>query len=94
MSPDIAMCSTEGCPLASSCYRKQATPDKWQSYSNFKYQDGECDAYWDINDEVKKRKKNPTAKQMRDIIRPWKPDITLKEIRDFLRLRPKRKGKK
>ena len=48
MSPDIAMCSTKGCPLASSCYRKQATPDRCQTYSNFKYQDGECNAYWEI----------------------------------------------
>ena len=54
MSPDIAMCSTEGCPLAPSCYRKQATPDRWQTYSEFKYQDGECDAYWEITEEDKR----------------------------------------
>lgn len=34
--PDITMCSTRICPLATKCYRKTATPSEhWQSYALF-----------------------------------------------------------
>lgn len=35
--PDITMCMTKDCPKKETCYRAQATPDKYmQSYSDFK----------------------------------------------------------
>jgi hypothetical protein len=36
--PDITMCSRDDCPKSKMCYRHEADPDHWQSYSNF----GEC----------------------------------------------------
>lgn len=36
MSPDITMCSpTKYLKKCNKCYRRNAKPDKWQSYSNF-----------------------------------------------------------
>ncbi len=35
--PDITMCLSESCPVRDTCYRKQAKPDKYQSYSIFDY---------------------------------------------------------
>ena len=34
---DITMCSAVCCPLALSCYRKQALPGHWQSWAAFEY---------------------------------------------------------
>lgn len=35
---DITMCSAVCCPLALSCYRKQALPgQQWQSWAAFEY---------------------------------------------------------
>lgn len=51
---DITMCLSETCPLAQSCYRKQAKPDKYQSYSDFT---GWCvlhheyEFYWPMDEE-------------------------------------------
>lgn len=47
---DITMCITEGCPLASSCYRKQAPWGEWQqSIGLFKFEATEsgvtCSSY-------------------------------------------------
>lgn len=43
--PDIAMCLNEECPLKETCYRFTATPSEyWQSYMDFKYEDG-CKDY-------------------------------------------------
>jgi len=47
---DITMCVTTGCPMASECYRKTATPNEVQSYSEFlvTFNNGkaECDYFW------------------------------------------------
>jgi len=44
--PDIDMCSTPDCPLAETCYRKQAVPTpEYQWYGEFQFAiqpDGEC----------------------------------------------------
>lgn len=50
---DITMCESVGCPLASSCYRKQANAHPYyQSVSEFPFKvvDGktECEYYWPI----------------------------------------------
>lgn len=38
MSPDIALCRNQDCPLNNTCYRFLAKPNKdWQSYGDFKY---------------------------------------------------------
>lgn len=35
--PDITMCTSEHCPEKDNCYRANATPSEYQSYSNFEY---------------------------------------------------------
>lgn len=58
--PDITMCCSSDCPKRSHCYRSQAKPSKFQSYSDFS---SECLQYnflnyWGMNresDEVKGR---------------------------------------
>ena len=34
---DITMCTSTECPQRKTCYRAQAKPDRYQSYSNFEY---------------------------------------------------------
>ena len=47
--PDIAMCKNTTCKKNTTCYRYQATPGHWQSYTGFKPNDkGECEYYWKI----------------------------------------------
>jgi len=43
---DITMCKSEGCPLAETCYRKQAKREIYQSYAYFLKEDKTCDYYW------------------------------------------------
>lgn len=47
---DIAKCTAPACPLASTCYRKQARSSEFQYYSQFDYVIGPCGpvcgAYW------------------------------------------------
>lgn len=47
--PDISMCTNSLCPNASHCYRVQATPSHWQSWTPFEYKIGvdgvECEHY-------------------------------------------------
>ena len=51
--PDICMCDNEECPLRGNCYRFCAEPSEYrQSYSHFEYEDGECRAFWKLNDET------------------------------------------
>lgn len=40
--PDIAMCKSKTCPHRFNCYRKTATPDEWQYYSDFEVSRDEC----------------------------------------------------
>ena len=46
---DITMCLNEGCPNEPHCYRRQATPSKWQSVATFEFQTSpggvECEHY-------------------------------------------------
>lgn len=48
--PDITMCTQTLCPNASTCYRVQAKPSDYQSYSQFEYTVSpngvECEHYW------------------------------------------------
>ena len=34
---DITMCTSQNCPYRASCYRSQAKPSEYQSWSNFEY---------------------------------------------------------
>lgn len=45
---DISKCRGEGCPIKESCYRFTAPNGYWQSYSDFKYEDGKCEFYWEV----------------------------------------------
>ena len=49
---DITMCTNTLCPNACDCYRIQAKPGEWQSYSEFKYEVSAkgviCKGYWPI----------------------------------------------
>lgn len=48
--PDITMCSTDDCPRRKECYRHEAKPDSWQSYTDFyKHLGLDCDKFWEIN---------------------------------------------
>ena len=41
--PNISMCMNDECHLAKECYRHEAKPSEWQSYSYFHPDDaGEC----------------------------------------------------
>ena len=43
---DITKCSTEDCPLESTCYRKQAISDPYrQAYGNFPVVNNNCNFY-------------------------------------------------
>ena len=45
---DISKCSGKDCPLKERCYRYTAKSDKYmQSYIAPKYEDGECENYWE-----------------------------------------------
>ena len=48
--PDISMCSNEECPLRETCYRAQAKPDSYQSFSEFEYNEEteSCEYYCPI----------------------------------------------
>ena len=43
------MCSNQKCPSRLKCHRFTATPDGWQSYSEFKPVKGQkkCEDFWD-----------------------------------------------
>ena len=42
--PDIAMCYNQKCPYRTKCYRFMATPSDYQTFGEFKWDDG-CDYY-------------------------------------------------
>lgn len=42
--PDISMCKDINCPLRHRCDRFMATPDKYQWYAGFKFDNG-CDYF-------------------------------------------------
>lgn len=48
---DITMCLQDDCPVASTCYRHEAKPSKWQYFfsSDPREQDGDCHYYWQMN---------------------------------------------
>jgi hypothetical protein len=47
--PDIAMCADNKCPLKEECYRYSAKVNTlYQSYSDFKYEDG-CEYFIKID---------------------------------------------
>ena len=43
---DIAKCNGHNCPLKEKCYRYTVPASDWQTYGDFKYDDG-CDYFWD-----------------------------------------------
>lgn len=47
------MCTNDECPLNKTCYRYRATPNPHrQSYAGFKPdENGECEYYWEIEDD-------------------------------------------
>ena len=47
--PDISMCLNHECHLAKECYRHEAKPNDWQSYSYFRPDEvGECNHFLPI----------------------------------------------
>lgn len=47
---DITMCTSINCPLAEKCYRKLAVKNLYyQSYADFKPDNGECEGYITTN---------------------------------------------
>jgi hypothetical protein len=63
--PDITMCrpeiySKEKCPLADTCYRHRATPDKIQSFFTeppYDKKKKNCEYYWECSASPKNLKK-------------------------------------
>jgi len=53
--PDISMCLNHECHLAKECYRHEAKPSEWQSYSHFHPDEsGKCKHFlpiWTPQDE-------------------------------------------
>lgn len=61
--PDITMCMSTTCTQKDSCYRSQAIPSYWQSYSNFNQDENEkCNNYWPM-DEMLQLKLKEIKKQ-------------------------------
>jgi len=55
--PDKTLCTNKKCEL--DCYRRLATPDKYQSYAKFKLsKDGSCGDFMACKIEVKRRGKS------------------------------------
>ena len=51
---DITKCSTEACPLAAKCWRKQAPSNPYQqAYGNFPVIEGKCTFYIPTNADKK-----------------------------------------
>jgi len=47
---DMTMCTSTACPLAKKCYRKLAAKNLYyQSYADFKHENGECEGYTPVN---------------------------------------------
>lgn len=44
---DISACANLSCPKSNNCYRFTCRKDDYQSYSDFKYVNGNCDYFWD-----------------------------------------------
>lgn len=48
--PDISMCTNDLCPKAKECWRHEAEPSEWQSYTCFNYmvteKGVECVHFW------------------------------------------------
>ena len=49
---DITMCANAVCPKAHQCYRVQADPSIWQSWTIFEFtiesDEVHCDNYWPV----------------------------------------------
>ena len=53
---DISMCSGNGCPKKTSCYRYIAPKSTYQAFlERTPDEDGECDAYWEVKTKLKIR---------------------------------------
>lgn len=50
---DISACNGQDCPIAEMCYRFTCKKDYYQSYSDFRYVNGDCDYFWDNGDKVR-----------------------------------------
>ena len=50
--PDITMCMSKNCDRREKCYRSQATPARYQTYSNFEdfCNEGNFEYFWKIED--------------------------------------------
>ena len=44
--PDITMCFSLECPKRGDCYRVQAKPSRWQSFSNYYREGKRCGNFW------------------------------------------------
>jgi len=64
--PDITMCMNDECHLAKECYRHEATPSDWQSYSHFRPNEaGDCDHFLPIYKTAKTVAKTSKVKRKR-----------------------------
>ena len=50
---DIAACNGWNCPIAQKCYRFTCKKDDYQSYSDFKYENENCDYFWDNGNKTR-----------------------------------------
>lgn len=49
---DLTMCTNDECPLASNCYRHEATPSEYrQSYFRASPDGDTCKYYWPMKEE-------------------------------------------
>lgn len=53
---DITMCENHKCYVKEKCYRYQAIPSEYQSYSYFDYDDSQGNCFWEFkNDTINKQ---------------------------------------
>lgn len=56
--PDIAMCKNTKCTLKEQCYRFTAYASEYrQTYGMFKQKNGDCEHFWNNENQVDNKKK-------------------------------------
>lgn len=45
---DLTLCASVKCPKFGICYRGQALPSKWQSYTGYAFDENGCSYFWPI----------------------------------------------
>lgn len=70
------MCNNKECPLKETCLRYKGEPDKIsQLYSDFKYENGNCDYYYEIKENTPLTNKAEMKQFMEKVIPELFPNL-------------------